>query len=352
MKRYLVLQDGSVFEGMGYGYTGERYGELVFTTAMTGYLESISDPSYRNQILIFASPTIANYSVNRGKEESSEAQVSGIITRDAHAALKSGAEWDLFNEYLIKHHVPGIDLIDTREIVRRIRERGVTRAYITSYSKLQREFADPMAEDVVSKVSCRKPYYVNTDSKHRILYIDVGTKKSLLYEVSKIADLLVVPYNQDFSRIDTHYDAIFISNGPGDPRHESLTNVVTFIKDSAGHVPIFGVCLGHQLISLAFGARTVKMKFGHRGSNHAVSHGNRILVTTHNHGYAVDESSIAGTGLIATQRDVNDGTLEGIRHAFLPIFSIQYHPEASPGPHDARIFFDLMRQELVKLNAT
>ncbi len=352
MKRYLVLQDGSVFEGLGYGYTGERYGELVFTTAMTGYLESVSDPSYRNQILVFASPTIANYPITRGKEESSQAQVSGIITRDAHALLRSGEEWVQFNDYLIKNHVPGIDLIDTRALVRRIRERGVERAYITSYPNIQREFKDPMAEDVVSMVSCKKPYHVNTDSQTHILYIDVGTKKSLLYEVSRIANLFVVPYNYDFSLLDWHYDAVFISNGPGDPSHESLSNIVNFIRNNASSTPMFGVCLGHQLISLAFGARTVKMKFGHRGSNHAVSNGNRILITTHNHGYAVDEASLKGTGLIATQKDVNDGTNEGMKHEYLPIFSIQYHPEASPGPHDARIFFDLMKQELVKQNAS
>ena len=351
MKRFLVLQDGSIFEGTGYGYTGERYGELVFTTSMTGYLESLSDPSYRNQILVFASPTIGNYPFEHGREESSEAQVSGLVTRDAHATLKSGPEWDSFNDYLIRNHVPGIDTIDTRALVRRIRDRGVERAYITSYPELKREFGDPMAEDVVSKVSCKKAYGVNTDSKYKILYIDVGTKKSLLNEVSKIADLYVVPYNYNFPELEWNYDAVFISNGPGDPSHESLRNVVEFIKDKSGTVPIFGVCLGHQLISLAFGAKTVKMKFGHRGSNHAVSAGNKILITTHNHGYAVDEASMKSTGLQVTQKDINDGIVEGLKHAFLPIYSIQYHPEASPGPHDAKVFFEFIQKEVAKRHA-
>ncbi len=346
MNRYLILEDGTVLKGVAFGYAGDSYGEIVFTTSMTGYLESITDPSYRNQILTFASPTVANYPLRMGLFESDSVQVAGVVARDAHAKLVIDQSWLYFNQLLEEHKVPGIDLVDTRLLVRKIREKGVMRAYMSSSPEVPGEFPDPMDEDVVAKVSCSEPYHVKGESGHRVLFIDVGAKKSLVKELSMLADLYVVPYNSDFDRIEYDYDSIFISNGPGDPSHQSLSKVADFIRKRSVDTHIYGVCLGHQLISLALGGKTMKMKFGHRGSNHAVTDGKRIFITTHNHGYAVDRDSLENTGLMVTQWDINDGSVEMVRHEEKPIFSVQYHPEASPGPRDAKWFFEDIRKDL------
>ena len=345
MNRYLILEDGTVLKGVGFGYLGDSYGEIVFTTSMTGYLESITDPSYRNQILTFASPTIANYPLSMGSFESAEVQVSGVVTRDAHAHLMIDDSWLEFNALLEDNKVPGLDLVDTRYLVRKIREKGVMRAYISSEDKVPDSFPDPMAEDVVSKVTCRKEYDVDSGQMKNLLFIDVGAKKSLVKEMSGVANLHVVPYNTDFSKIG-NYDGIFISNGPGDPSHESLNGVTEFLREKSRQIPIYGVCLGHQLISIALGGKTLKMKFGHRGSNHAVTDGRKIYITSHNHGYAVDPDSLDKTGLKAIQWDINDRSVEMVKHQDLHIFSVQYHPEASPGPHDSRWFFDMVKKDL------
>lgn len=346
MNRYLILEDGTVLKGVAFGYAGDSYGEIVFTTSMTGYLESITDPSYRNQILTFASPTVANYPLRMGLFESDSVQVAGVVARDAHAKLVIDQSWLYFNQLLEEHKVPGIDLVDTRLLVRKIRDKGVMRAYISSSPEVPDKFPDPMDMDVVAKVSCREPYHVNGNSSHKVLFIDVGAKKSLVKELSGLADLYVVPYNSDFDRIDYDYDSIFISNGPGDPSHQSLSKVTDFIRKRSEDTHIYGVCLGHQIISLALGGKTMKMKFGHRGSNHAVTDGKRIYITTHNHGYAVDRDSLENTGLRVTQWDINDGSVEMVRHGDKPIFSVQYHPEASPGPRDARWFFEDIKRDL------
>ncbi len=345
MERYLILEDGTVLKGVGFGYLGESYGEIVFTTSMTGYLESITDPSYRNQILTFASPTIGNYPISMGSFESDEVQVSGIVTRDAHAQLMIDDSWLEFNTLLEQHKVPGLDLIDTRYLVRKIREKGVMRAYISSDSQVPENFPDPMAEDVVSKVTCKNEYKVESGKKKNLLFIDVGAKKSLVKEMAQVANLHVVPYHADFSKM-TNYDGIFISNGPGDPSHESLSHLTKFLKEKSEDVPVYGVCLGHQLISLAMGGRTLKMKFGHRGSNHAVTDGRKIYITSHNHGYAVDPASLEHTGLKVVQWDINDKSVEMVKHQSLHMFSVQYHPEASPGPHDSRWFFEMVSKDL------
>ena len=346
MERYLILEDGTVIRGLGFGYAGQSYGEIVFNTSMTGYIESITDPSYKNQILTFASPTIGNYPVWKSRMESNGPQVSGIVTRDAHAFLKTGSEWAEFNNFLSENGVPGIDLVDTRFLVRKIRENGVMRAYISPSPEVPDKFPDPMAEDVVSKVTCAESYEIFNNHRKNILYIDVGTKRSLIREVSAIANIFVVPHNYRFEATEYRYDAIFISNGPGDPSHESVDNVVNFLSKKAGEIPIYGVCLGHQLIARALGGRTSKMKFGHRGSNHAVTDGKKVIITSHNHGYAVDRESLENTDLKVIQWDINDGTVEMIRHQNLPVLSAQYHPEASPGPHEAREFFTRMKKEM------
>lgn len=342
-KGYLVLENGAVFEGVQFGWDGDSYGEVVFTTSMTGYLESITDPSYCNQILVFATPTVGNYSISKGSMESSGARVSGIITRDGHSMLTGGEDWNEFRSFLVTSHVPALDLVDTRTLIRIIREKGVLRGWITSDSTIKRDFPDPMAEDIVSRISQPGETLLPGAGNKKILFIDVGAKNSLKNEILKIASIRVVSVLSDLSKLDDDYSLIFVSNGPGDPSHPSLAPVVKFLKDRAEKVPIAGVCLGHQLIALSMGGKTMKMKFGHRGSNHAVSDGRIIMITTHNHGYSVVPESIEGSELLATQWDINDRTVERMETRNKLMISVQYHPEASPGPHDARGFFQEIR---------
>jgi carbamoyl-phosphate synthase small subunit len=337
--RFLALEDGTVLKGRAFGSSSERYGEIVFTTSMTGYLESITDPSYRGQMLVFASPTIGNYPLKSGVMESGRAQVSAIIPRDAHTQLYSGSSGEELNQFLAESDVPGIDGIDTRLLVRKIREHGVMKAYILNTDEIPDRWPDPMGSNLVGDVSTRKSYRIPRPGKRKVLYIDVGTKNSLLANISDLFSLIVVPYNSNFSDIDEEYDAIFVSNGPGDPAHESLRGITDFLKKNTGSMPIFGVCLGHQLIALSQGCRTEKMKFGHRGTNHAVTDGMRVYITSHNHGYAVNESSIPASGMDIGQWDVNDHTVEMIFNTEKSIYSVQYHPEGSPGPRDYSEFY-------------
>lgn len=339
-KGFLILENGTVFEGVQFGWDGDTYGEVVFTTSMTGYLESITDPSYCNQILVFASPTIGNYSISKGCMESPRAMVSGMITRDGHSVLPGGEDWESFRSFLIENHIPALDQIDTRTLVRTIRENGVLRGWISSRKELKRDFPDPMAEDIVSRISPTGGSVIKGSGVDRILFIDVGSKNSLRNEVLKIGTIQVESVLSDFKNVGDDYSLIFVSNGPGDPSHASLRPVIEFLRESAGKVPIAGVCLGHQLLGISMGANTMKMKFGHRGSNHAVSDGKKIMITTHNHGYSIVPETLSGTGLTATQWDVNDRTVERMENRKMKILSVQYHPEASPGPHDARIFFE------------
>ena len=346
MKGYLTLEDGTRITGNTDTGFDDAYGEIVFTTSMTGYLESMTDPSYRGQILVFASPTIGNYARELGKMESENIQVSGIIARDLHSILPSAGKREEFYSYLSGRGIPFLDGVDTRSLVRRIREHGVMKGWITVPERKDLEWPDPMNRNLVGEVSSKSVLYKDSGKDHDILYIDVGTKKSLLEDIGKIGNLKVVPYNHDFSFELGKHDAIFISNGPGDPSHASLERTRKFVKESYGKTPIYGVCLGHQIIALALGGKTYKMPFGHRGSNHAVTDGSHVWITSHNHGFAVDGKSLEHTPLKISQWDINDGTPEMLESGNGMAVSIQYHPEASPGPHDARWFFKRFSDDL------
>ncbi|PYB68523.1 carbamoyl-phosphate synthase small subunit [Thermoplasma sp. Kam2015] len=340
MKRYLITEDGAVIVGSGYGSPVTGYGELVFTTSMTGYLESLTDPSYVGQILVFASPTISNYELHKGVMESERVKVSGVITRDAHMELPAGPLGGDFDRFLRDEGIPAIDGVDTRFIVRKIRQGGVLKAYITDDPEAVNDFPDPMNENLVTKaLDSTGIRNIKGGSEERILFIDLGSKKTLRDMMLNYFSLTVASPDSDLDSID-HYDAIFVSNGPGDPQHPSLKPVVEFIRKNLGRKPVFGICFGLQIIALAYGSKTYKMKFGHRGSNHAVSDGRRVFITTHNHGYAVDPDTIRDFHV--TERDVNDGTVEMIEDEMM--MAVQYHPEASPGPHDTRWFFSEMRR--------
>jgi len=340
MKRYLITSDGTVIAGYGYGSPVTGYGELVFTTSMTGYLESMTDPSYVGQILVFASPTIANYELRKGVMESDRVKVSGIVTRDAHINMPAGTLGLDFDRFLRDEGIPAIDGVDTRLLVRKIRQGGVLRAYIADDTQGHSDFPDPMSENLVARaVDARGVKNIRGKGERRILFIDLGSKKTLRDMMLEHFSLIMASADSDLDAIDK-YDAIFVSNGPGDPDHPSLRPVVNFLKRNIGVKPIFGICFGLQIIALAYGSKTYKMKFGHRGSNHAVTDGNRIYVTTHNHGYAVDPDTVRDFHV--RERDINDGTIEMIEDGMM--MAVQYHPEASPGPHDTRWFFSEMRR--------
>ena len=340
----LILEDGTVFVGRGFGSLSDSYGEIVFTTSMSGYMESITDPSYRGQILVFAFPTIANYPLSKGRVESDMAQVAGVITLDSHHSLNQGGFPDEFSDFLEKSGVPGIDGVDTRSLVRKIREKGVMRAWISQTDDDLDFKLDPIDRDLWKEFIPNRVYEIrNPQSERRILFIDTGAKRSLIKRMSEVCNLSVHPYNSSFP--DSGYDAIFISNGPGDPKSKYLRNVVKFISDNIGKKKIFGVCLGQQLISLAYGAKTYKMKFGHRGTNHAVTDGSMIWITSHNHGYAVDYDSAKSSGLMVERWDANDNTPEMLSDRD-DMMCVQYHPEASPGPNDTLSFFDMIKKKV------
>ncbi|KAA8922218.1 MAG: glutamine-hydrolyzing carbamoyl-phosphate synthase small subunit [Thermoplasma sp.] len=340
MKRYLITNDGTVISGYGYGSPVTGYGELVFTTSMTGYLESLTDPSYVGQILVFASPTISNYDLRKGVMESERVKVSGVVTRDAHIEFPAGGLGTEFDRFLMDEGIPGIDGVDTRLLVRKIRQGGVMRAYITDDPEKAKIFPDPMAENLVSKaVEARGIRNIRGKGEKKLLFIDLGSKKTLRDMMLDHFSLTVASVDSDLDSID-RYDAIFVSNGPGDPDHPSLKPVVEFLRKNIGVKPIFGICFGLQIIALAYGSKTYKMKFGHRGSNHAVTDGSRIFITTHNHGYAVNPDYVKDFRV--SEYDINDGTIEMIEDDMM--MAVQYHPEASPGPHDTRWFFSEMRR--------
>jgi carbamoyl-phosphate synthase small subunit len=342
---YLTLEDGSTYTGTGFGAYKPAYGELVFTTSMTGYLESITDPSYRGQILIFAFPTIANYPLNKGKMESGIPHVAGIVTKDSHSEIPVGGFSGELSAFLGSAGVPGIDGIETRGLVSKIREKGSMRAWI-SQSDGKKDFSkDPFAEDLIfptvehSIMNVRK-----RDFDKKILFINAGSKISVIDNMADLADLTVVPYDMEVP--DKRYDAIFISNGPGNPESPHLQRVVKYVRSMIGQTRIYGICLGQQIIALAYGASTYKMHFGHRGSNHAVTDGKNIRITTHNHGFAVDRASAEARGLKVVEWDVNDGTPEKLEDPENRVRCVQYHPEASPGPHDTLGFFEGIKKEL------
>ncbi len=333
-----------MYRGKPFGSDSESYGEVVFTTSMTGYVESVTDPSYRRQTLVFAEPTIANYPVLKDQMESSEVTVSGVVCRDAHTRDSSGFGKD-FSSFLNEYGVPGIDGIDTRSLILKIRRNGVMKGYISNTAEIRKDWPDPLEGDVVGEVlNSFEDSEPENNGKPRILSINVGEKYSLRNHMRKYFNLTTVDHHFNFSSAGSDYDAIFVSNGPGDPASPFLSNVVEFLRKNIGEKPLIGICLGHQLIGRAYGLRTVKMHFGHRGSNHAATDGRNIWITTHNHGYAVENPE---QGELETAMwDVNDGTVEMLKSLKDRVLSVQFHPEASPGPSDASKVF-AMFSELV-----
>ncbi|HZU80263.1 MAG TPA: glutamine-hydrolyzing carbamoyl-phosphate synthase small subunit [Acidimicrobiales bacterium] len=356
----LVLADGSVFEGEAIGAAppgGVATGELVFNTVLSGYQEVVTDPSYAGQVVAFTYPHIGNYGVTPDDDEARRPWCQGIVVRDVPPRPSSWRSRESLEGFLVRHGVPGITGVDTRRLTRRVREAGAMGcAFGTADEDTLRAAAaaEPgtTGRDLVSDVTTGELYRVGTGALHVVAY-DFGVKQTMLECLGELATVTVVPAS--FPADDALAlgpDGVFLSNGPGDPA--ALPAQVGIVESLLGRVPVFGICLGHQLLATALGGRTYKLPFGHHGGNHPVRRvaSGVVEITSQNHNYAVAEDSLVRGGkpvAEVTHVNLNDGVVEGIRATSVPAFGVQYHPEAGPGPHDARYLFDdfvdLMREE-------
>lgn len=346
MQARLLLEDGTLFTGQGFGSEGDSVGEVVFNTGVTGYQEVLSDPSYCGQIVTMTYPLIGNYGIARDDFESIRPFIHGFVVRE-HELVPSNwrAEYSL-DSLLKEYGIIGISGIDTRMLTRRIRHHGVMKGILTTSNKRVEELmeqmkASPLMTDQVARVAVNNVISC-PGTKERIVLVDFGSKTGILRDLTKRGcDVVVVPHDTTAEQIKRMApDGVLLSNGPGDPK--AVGYAVEMISELLGEFPIFGICLGHQLFALASGADTEKLKFGHRGGNHPVKDliSGRCYITSQNHGYTVKEDSIASTELEVTHINNNDKTIEGLRHKKYPAFSVQYHPEAAPGPFDSSYLFD------------
>ena len=374
MQAILALEDGRIFRGLGYGSPGECQGEVVFNTSLTGYQEIATDPSYAGQIVVLTNPQIGNYGTNQADNESARPYIEGLIVREFSPISSNWRSEQVTDEYMERYSVPVLAEIDTRALVRHLRTHGVMRGVIST------DVSDPDAlvakarairkmdgTDLARVVSTKAVYtFDESDSRNQtgdallssdsldssesngefrkrlhVVAYDFGIKHNILRMLTREGcRVTVVPAETTADDVlELKPDGVFLSNGPGDP--EPVDYAVKAIRDMMGRVPIFGICLGHQLTGLALGGKTYKLKFGHHGGNHPVRNNTtgKVEITAHNHNFAVDPDSINATEVELTHVDLNDQTLEGLRHKTLPLFSVQYHPEAAPGPHDSHYLF-------------
>lgn len=347
LDRKLILEDGTYYEGIGFGADKEVVCEIVFNTSMAGYQEILSDPSYTDQAIVMSYPLIGNYGICEEDFESKMIGASALIVRDINDNPSNFRYTKSVPELLEEARVPGISGIDTRKLVRSIRDYGSRRCIITdintSVEKGVSKIKDtPLPHDAVERVSCKKRYYSRTSNPlYNVVAIDCGMKTNIVRMLNDSrCNVTVVPYDTSSSDIMAlNPDGLFISNGPGDPT--DVPEVIETLRELKGRVPMFGICLGHQLIALSYGAKTYKLKFGHRGGNHPVRdvRTGKIEITSQNHSYAVDERSLDGNELLVSHINILDDTIEGLYSDKNKVFSVQYHPESAPGPQDSRYLF-------------
>ncbi len=371
MEAWLALEDGTVYEGESFGATGEKVGEVVFNTSMIGYQEVLTDPSYKGQIVTMTYPLIGNYGVNPGDYESLHPHVEGFVVREYQRNPSNWRSTDRLDRFLADHGVVGISGIDTRALTRRLRGHGVMRGVIGTgdsghEARVARAKAAPglVGRDLVREVTTDRPYRWERDGRvyadpprdepeeiwhsfeepgtYRVVVMDYGVKHNILRNLARRGcRVLVLPANHTAEQVlRLNPDGIMLSNGPGDPG--AVQYAIDELKILIGRKPIFGICIGHQLLGMALGGNRFKLKFGHRGANQPVRQceSGRVEITAQNHGFAIEADTLDESEVELTHINLNDRTLEGLRHRRYPVFSVQYHPEASPGPHDADYLFD------------
>ena len=345
----LALEDGKVFRGTSFGAVGEAYGEVVFNTSLMGYQEILTDPSYKGQMVCMTYPLIGNYGVNREDVESTRPFVEGFIVKEVSRIYSNWRATEDLGSYLKRNHIVGIEGIDTRALTKHLREEGAKKGVISTKdldpkSLVKKAIASPglVGRDLIKEVMCKKAYDWNTKGQTRVVAIDSGIKHNILRNLAdRNCRVRVVPATAKKDEIKAFKPhGLFLSNGPGDP--EALPYIVDTVKGLLGELPIFGICLGHQILGQAFGGKTFKLKFGHHGGNQPVIdlRTRAVDITAQNHGFAVDVDSIPDKHVELTHINLNDRTCEGMEHKKIPVFSVQYHPEAAPGPHDASHHFD------------
>ena len=344
----IVLEDGEEYLGYGFGADKEAICEIVFNTSMVGYQEIVSDPSYTYQMVVMTYPLIGNYGITDEDYETKQPTIGGMVVREYNDLPSNFRYTKTLSEYLEENDIPGIWGLDTRKLTRSIRDKGSRKVIITDITTSKEEAlkklnAYDIPKDAVSKVSCKKKWYSRTANyKYNVVAVDCGIKLNIIRSLNKRGcNVTIVPYNTTAKEIESlKPDGVFLSNGPGDP--EDVKEVIKLVKELRGKYPIFGICLGHQMISLAYGAKTYKLKFGHRGGNHPVLNleTDKIEITSQNHSYAVDEKSLEKTDLVPTHKNILDNTIEGVECKKDKVFSVQYHPESAPGPQDSGYLFD------------
>ncbi len=360
-KAILALEDGTIFKGISFGAEGESFGEAVFNTSMAGYQEILTDPSYKGQIVTMTYPLIGNYGINPEDVESSGPCVSGFVVKECSRMASNWRSQKTLDTYLKESNIIGIENIDTRALTRHIRLKGAMRSCISTKdlnekSLVEKAKSSPglIGRDLVKEVTCSKIKHWSKLGKYKVVVIDCGVKFNILRELAKNGcRVIVAPAKTSYEQImKLDPDGIMLSNGPGDP--EGVPYVVETVKRLLGKLPIFGICFGHQMLGLALGGLTYKLKFGHRGGNQPVKDlkTGKIAITVQNHGFCVDVESLNKNDVKITHVNLNDNTLEGIKHKKFPAFSVQFHPEASPGPEDAKYMFqefvDLMKNHAKK----
>ena len=380
MQAILALEDGRIFRGQGHGHPGECQGEVVFNTSLTGYQEIATDPSYAGQIVVLTNPQIGNYGTNHADNEAARPFIEGLIVREFSAISSNWRSEQVTDEYMERFAVPVLAEIDTRALVRHLRTFGVMRGVISTTESnpdvlvhKARNIRKMDGTDLARVVSTKTPYEfdaqdprsqmgdlllsnpikaVPLQKQFNVVAYDFGIKQNILRMLTREnCRVTVVPAQTTAEDVlALKPDGVFLSNGPGDP--EPVDYAVRSIRGLMGRVPVFGICLGHQLCGLALGGRTYKLKFGHHGGNHPVRNNatGKVEITAHNHNFAVDPDSINANEVELTHVDLNDNTLEGLRHKTLPLFSVQYHPEAAPGPHDSHYLFRDFRRMMEEWN--